>query len=185
MDKTFTLTIAGLKRTLPIIQISQDLSIASFVLLGDTEMAVHAADALAPLLPAADFLITPEAKGIPLAFALAERLGMPRYIVVRKSIKTYMNHPLETHVQSITTHDKQKLYLDSEDAARIHGKKVILIDDVISTGESIAGVRRLIEKTDAQIAAIACILVEGLEPYDSIHLGRLPLFDGDGKPIHQ
>jgi adenine phosphoribosyltransferase len=180
MNKTYSINVAGLTRTLPIISIAPNLCIASFVILGDTEMVSRAAEALLPLLPPTDYLVTPEAKGIPLAYALAERLGMPRYIVVRKSIKTYMNQPLETHICSITTQNEQKLYLDQEDALRIKGSRVILIDDVISTGESISGVRRLVDLSGGHVIATACILVEGDMPYEIIHLGKIPLFDGKG-----
>ena len=183
MSKTYSISVAGLTRTLPIVSVAPDLSIASFVILGDTEMVSCAAEALLPLLPPADYLVTPEAKGIPLAYAIAERLGMPRYIVVRKSIKTYMNQPLETHVHSITTQNEQKLYLDQEDALRIKGRRVILIDDVISTGESISGVHRLVDQSEGQVIATACILVEGDMPYEIIHLGKIPLFDGKGDII--
>ena len=180
MNKTYTVNIAGLVRVLPVTPVSTDLSIASFVILGDTEIVSHSADSILPLLPAADYLITAEAKGIPFAFALAERLHMPRYIVVRKSVKSYMSDPLETQIHSITTQHEQKLYLDLDDADRIRRKRVILVDDVISTGASIAGVRRLAQQAGAEIVATACILIEGTAPEGIIHLGRLPLFDGNG-----
>ena len=183
MSKTYPINVAGLLRDLPVVSIAPDLCIASFVILGDAEMISHAADALLPLLPTADYLLTAEAKGIPLAYALAERLGMPRYIVARKSVKAYMDKPLETSVHSITTHKEQRLYLDQDDASRIQGKRVILLDDVISTGESMAGLHRLADQAGAQVEGTACILVEGDMPYEIIHLGRLPLFSGNGDII--
>jgi adenine phosphoribosyltransferase len=183
MGQTFIINIAGITRTLPVIQVAPDMCIASFVILGDTEMVSRAADALIPLLPDADYLVTAEAKGIPLAHALAERMLMPRYIVARKSVKAYMDDPLEADVQSITTANQQKLYLDREDARRIFGRSVILVDDVISTGQSIDGIRRLVLQAGAKVVATACILIEGDNQHDIIHLGHLPLFNGKGDII--
>ena len=144
--KTYTLNIAGLKRELPIIKLSYDLSIASFVILGDTEIVKKTAPMIAKKLPEVDFVVTAEAKGIPLAYEISKILNLNEYIVARKSIKAYMEEPIEVEVNSITTTNSQKLYLNNQDANKIKGKRVALIDDVISTGQSLKALERLVEK---------------------------------------
>ena len=159
--KTYTLHVAGLTRELPIIKLSYDLSIASFVILGDTEIVKKTAPMIAKKLPDVDFVVTAEAKGIPLAYEISKILNLNEYVVARKSVKVYMEEPIEVEVNSITTTNSQKLYLNNQDANKIKGKRVALIDDVISTGQSLKALERLVEKAGANVVAKAAILAEG------------------------
>ena len=179
MEKTYSIEVAGVTRELPIIQISDNLSIASFVILGDTEIVCAAAPEIVNRLPDIDILITAEAKGIPLVFEISRLLKMKKYIVARKSIKPYMNSPIIDEVVSITTQKKQLLCLDEQDAEYIKGKRVGIIDDVISTGESIQAIERLVESAGGIVAAKAAILAEGeaADRKDIIFLEYLPLFE--------
>lgn len=175
---TYSLKVAGVKRKLPIIQISDNLSIASFVILGDTEIVCAAAEEIVKKLPEVDVLVTAEAKGIPLTFEISRLLKMKKYIVARKSVKPYMDSPIIDEVVSITTQKKQLLVLDEQDALEIRGKRVALIDDVISTGESLSAIERLVEAAGGNIVAKAAILAEGdaANRDDIIFLETLPLF---------
>ena len=179
-NKTYTLEICGLTRKLPIIPITPELDIASFVILGDTELVVAVAPELVKRLPPVDVVVTPEAKGIPLAFEVSRLLGM-NYIIARKSVKPYMDHPLVDEVFSITTQKKQTLCLDGKDVRTIKGQRVAIVDDVISTGESINAMQRLIEKAGGKVAAKAAILAEGdaVNMKDIIYLQELPLFPNE------
>lgn len=176
--KTYTLHVAGLTRELPIIKLSYDLSIASFVILGDTEIVKKTAPMIAKKLPEVDFVVTAEAKGIPLAYEISKILNLDEYIVARKSVKAYMEEPIEVEVNSITTTNSQKLYLNNQDANKIKGKRVALIDDVISTGQSLKALERLVEKAGANVMAKAAILAEGdaKDRKDIIFLEALPTF---------
>ena len=176
--KTYTLHVAGLTRELPIIKLSYDLSIASFVILGDTEIVRKTAPIIAKKLPEVDFVVTAEAKGIPLAYEISKILNLDEYIVARKSVKAYMEEPIEVEVNSITTTNSQKLYLNNQDANKIKGKRVALIDDVISTGQSLKALERLVEKAGANVVAKAAILAEGdaKDRKDIIFLEALPTF---------
>ena len=176
--KTYTLHVAGLTRELPIIKLSYDLSIASFVILGDTEIVRKTAPIIAKKLPEVDFIVTAEAKGIPLAYEISRILNLNEYVVARKSIKAYMEEPIEVEVNSITTTNSQKLYLNNQDANKIKGKRVALIDDVISTGQSLKALERLVEKAGANVVAKAAILAEGdaKDRKDIIFLEALPTF---------
>jgi len=176
--KTYTLHVAGLTRELPIIKLSYDLSIASFVILGDTEIVKKTAPMIAKKLPEVDFIVTAEAKGIPLAYEISKILNLDEYIVARKSVKAYMEEPIEVEVNSITTTNSQKLYLNNQDADKIKGKRVALIDDVISTGQSLKALERLVEKAGANVVAKAAILAEGdaKDRKDIIFLEALPTF---------
>ena len=176
--KTYTLHVAGLTRELPIIKLSYDLSIASFVILGDTEIVKKTAPIIAKKLPEVDFVVTAEAKGIPLAYEISKVLNLNEYVVARKSVKAYMEEPIEVEVNSITTTNSQKLYLNNQDANKIKGKRVALIDDVISTGQSLKALERLVEKAGANVVAKAAILAEGdaKDRKDIIFLEALPTF---------
>lgn len=178
MEKIYTINVAGVIRDLPIIKLTDSLSIASFVILGDAELVCEASKELADKVPKCDYLVTAEAKGIPLTHELAKILGMKRYIVARKSVKAYMDSPISIDVNSITTQKEQTLCLNRVDADKISGKKVVLIDDVISTGDSIDALKLLCEKAGSEIVGKVCILTEGSPDAhkDVISLGNLPLF---------
>lgn len=178
MKKTYSLSVAGVTRELPIIKINEEISIASFVILGDTELICSAASQLVKKMPEVDILITAEAKGIPLVFEMSRLLDMKKYIVARKSIKPYMNDPIVDEVVSITTQKKQLLCLDQDDALDIKGKRVAIIDDVISTGNSIEAIERLVKSAGGIVTAKAAILAEGeaSDREDIIFLEYLPLF---------
>lgn len=176
--KTYEINIAGLMRELPIVQIADNMAIASFVLLGDSQLVIKAASELKPQLPEVDYLITAEAKGIPLVQELARLLGMDRYFVARKSIKPYMVNPFVTEVYSITTQKKQILCLDEVEANMIAGKRVLIVDDVISTGESLKAMEALVKKAGGIVAGKAAILAEGdaAKRDDIIFLESIPVF---------
>lgn len=177
-QKTYTLHVAGVTRELPIVKVSDDIAIASFVILGDTELVCATAAQLVKKLPPVDILVTAEAKGIPLVFEMSRLLGMKRYVVARKSVKPYMESPIVDEVVSITTQKKQILCLDQNDIPLIKDKRVAIIDDVISTGESVQAVERLVTKAGGIVVAKAAILAEGdaAQRDDIIFLEKLPLF---------
>lgn len=182
MQDYYTLQVAGVTRQLPIIQVSEALAIASFVILGDCEIVTKAAPLIEQKLPQVDYIVTAEAKGIPLVHELCRLRGLPYYIVARKSIKPYMDHPLTDEVVSITTQKAQTLCLDGKDALLLNGKNVAIVDDVISTGESLQAIERLVEKAGGEIVAKAAILAEGdaAKRSDIIFLEELPLFPVGG-----
>ncbi len=173
----YRLELCGLTRELPLVEVAPGLSIASFVILGDTELVTTVAPEIVRRLPKVEALVVAEAKGIPLAHEVSRLLGM-NYLVARKSVKPYMEEPLTDEVHSITTQRKQLLCLDGKDAAFLRGKRVALIDDVVSTGESIAALERLVRRAGGQVVAKAAILAEGdaAQRSDLIFLGVLPLF---------
>lgn len=183
MKDTFTINICGVKRELPIVKVNDSTAIASFVILGDTEIIAAAAPKIARLLPDIDILVTAEAKGIPLTYEISRNLDMKKYIVARKNIKPYMDSPIVDEVISITTQKKQILCLDGKDAEEIRGKRIAIIDDVISSGESIKAVERLVEKAGGIVCARAAILAEGdaVNRDDIIFLEKLPIFDLSNK----
>lgn len=176
--KTYTLHVAGLTRELPIIKLSYDLSIASFVILGDTEIVRKTAPIIAKKLPEVDLIVTAEAKGIPLAYEISKVLNLNEYVVARKSVKAYMEESIEVEINSITTTNSQKLYLNNRDAKKIKGKRIALVDDVISTGQSLKALERLVEKAGGKVLAKAAILAEGdaKDRKDIIFLEALPTF---------
>lgn len=174
---TYRINIEGLERDLPICEVNEHLDIAGFVILGDVEMTVHAAGKLLEKCPDFDFIVTAEAKGIPLAHEMARQSGKP-YIICRKGAKLYMEKPVSVTVQSITTAKEQTLYLDGSEGEKMKNKKVLVVDDVISTGESLKAIETLINKFDVNIVGEAAILAEGdaAERDDIIFLQELPLF---------
>ncbi|HIU31985.1 MAG TPA: adenine phosphoribosyltransferase [Candidatus Caccousia avistercoris] len=182
MQEYYTLEVAGVTRQLPIMQISDHLAIASFVILGDCEIVTKSAPLIEEKLPEVDFIVTAEAKGIPLVNELCRLRGLPYYIVARKSVKPYMSHPITDEVVSITTQKTQTLCLDGKDAMLLNGKRVAIVDDVISTGESLLAIERLVEKAGGNIVAKAAILAEGdaAQRDDIIFLKELPLFPLQG-----
>ena len=175
----YDLTVAGCKRSLPILNLSDSLAIAGFVMLGDVELCESCARELAKKVPAeAEIIMTAETKGIPLAAELARQIGMPYYITARKSVKAYMEDPIWVEDESITTMGKQRLYLMNTDIERIAGRNVLLLDDVISTGGSMTALRSLAEKVGGHVIGQAAVLAEGnaVKREDIIFLAELPLF---------
>ena len=175
---SFEFDICGIKRQLPYIDISDKKAFASFVVLGDTELISAVSPLLAEKIGHVDVIMTAEAKGIALAYEVSRLMGLKEFIVARKSIKSYMNDAVSVTVNSITTSNEQKLYLDGLDAQKISGKNVCLIDDVISTGESLAGLEKLAVLAGANVVKRAAILAEGsaADRDDIIFLKKLPLF---------
>ncbi len=175
--KTYKINIAGLERDLPICPVNDKLDIAAFVIFGDVEMTVNSATELLKKCPEFDYIVSPEAKGIPLAYEMAKQSGKP-YFICRKGAKLYMKDPVSVHVRSITTDALQTVYLDGLEGEQMRGKKVLIVDDVISTGESLLAVIALVEKFDADIVGKAAILAEGdaAKRDDIIFLQELPLF---------
>ena len=178
----YDLPVAGCKRSLPILNLSDSLAIAGFVMLGDVELCESCARELAKKVPAeAEIIMTAETKGIPLAAELARQIGMPYYITARKSVKAYMEDPIWVEDESITTMGKQRLYLMRADIDRIAGRKVLLLDDVISTGGSMTALGNLAEKAGAHVVGQAAVLAEGdaAKRTDIIFLEALPLFEAE------
>ncbi len=178
----YEIDIAGLKRELPICKVTDDLYIGAFVIFGDVELTVHCAAELLKLAPDYDYLIAPEAKAIPLLYEMARQSGADKYFLARKKAKAYMSGVLEVEVQSITTAGKQTLVMDTEDAELIRGKRMLILDDVISTGESLHAMEVLVEKCGGIVAGRMAILAEGdaANREDIITLAPLPLFNADG-----
>ena len=178
----YHMTVAGLERDLPICPLNEDLSIAGFVIFGDQELTVACARELLKRAPQYDYIITAEAKGIPLAHEMARQAGDKKYILARKGPKLYMRDIFSVTVNSITTAKEQKLYLDGADAALMKGKKILVVDDVISTGESLRALEALVEKAGGEICGRMAILAEGdaQDRKDLIYLEKLPLFKPDG-----
>lgn len=176
----YKMTIAGLERELPICKVNDKLDIAGFVIFGDVEMTVASAAELIKKCPEFDAIVAPEAKAIPLAHEMARQSGKPYYIC-RKGAKLYMQNPVSVNVRSITTDKEQTLFLDSLEGEKLTGKRVVILDDVISTGESLLAVEKLLEKFDTNIVAKAAILAEGdaAKRDDIIFLEELPLFFHD------
>ena len=180
-----TMTIAGLERQLPICPVNENLSIAGFVIFGDQELTVACARELLKKAPEYDYIITAEAKGIPLAHEMARQAGDAKYILARKGPKLYMRDIFEVSVRSITTAKEQHLYLDGADAQLMKGKKILVVDDVISTGESLAALEALVEKAGGIVCGRMAILAEGKAQSreDIIYLEPLPIFKADGTPV--
>ena len=178
----YTMNVAGLERKLPICKVSDTLYIAGFVIFGDQELTVACARELLSRAPEYDYIITAEAKGIPLAHEMARQSGAEKYFLARKAPKLYMTGVFSSTVKSITTAKEQTLYLDVADAELMTGKKILVVDDVISTGESLKALEILVEKAGGIIAGRMAILAEGdaQNREDLIYLEKLPLFNPDG-----
>lgn len=185
MNKSYKMNIAGCDRALPLCPISDTLNIGAFVIFGDPELTTACAEALNARAPEHDVMITAESKGIPLICEMARLQGNKRYVLARKGAKLYMRDVLEVEVRSITTDHIQKLYLDGYDAEYMNGKRVIIVDDVISTGESLHALEELVKQAGGNVVARMAILAEGdaTERDDIIYLEKLPLFDKEGNPI--
>ena len=183
--QAYRMNIAGLNRDLPLCPISEKLKIGAFVIFGDPELTTACARELLARCPEHDVLITAESKGIPLICEMARMNGNARYVLARKSPKLYMRDVLTVEVRSITTDHKQTLCLDGGDAEYLKGKRVVIVDDVISTGESLKALETLVEKAGGNIVGRMAILAEGdaTKRDDIIYLEKLPLFDSDGNPI--
>lgn len=178
MSKTYKMQIAGLERKLEMFPVNDKFDIAAFILFGDTEITVAASAELLKKVPEFDIILTPEAKSIPLAYEMSRQSGKP-YRVARKGVKVYMGEkPLCVSVQSVTTKVVQKLYLGSNDVEFMKGKRILLVDDVISTGESLVALRELCSRAGGVEAAACAVLAEGdaAERDDIIFLEPLPLF---------
>ena len=176
------MTIAGVERDLPICPVNDKLYIAGFVIFGDPELTVACARELLARAPEYDYIITAEAKGIPLAHEMARQAGDSKYILARKAPKLYMRDLFSSTVKSITTAKEQTLYLDGADAQLMKGKRILVVDDVISTGESLKALEVLVEKAGGIICGRMAILAEGdaQDREDLVYLEKLPLFNPDG-----
>jgi len=179
------MTIAGLERHLPLCPISDKLNIGAFVIFGDPELTTACAAELNARCPEHDVLITAESKGIPLICEMARLIGNERYVLARKSPKLYMKNIFSAEVRSITTDHKQTLYLDGADAEYMRGKRVVIVDDVISTGESLRALEVLVTQAGGNIVGRMAILAEGeaADRDDLIYLEKLPLFDAEGNAL--
>ena len=176
-EKYYEMTIAGCKRSLPICPIDDHMDIAGFIMLGDVELTEKTAAKLLEICPEHDVVVTAETKGIPLCYEMA-RQGCKKYVVARKSVKAYMLNPIHVDVKSITTDHVQQLFLSEEDHKAIDGKRVLIVDDVISTGESLAAMEKLVNMYNGKIVGRACVLAEGdaKDRKDITYLEPLPLF---------
>ena len=185
MKKTYRLHVAGLERDLPLCPLNENLYIGAFVIFGDVELTSACARELIKIAPEHDIMITSESKGIPLVFEMARQMGVNKYVLARKMQKLYMSDVFSAEVTSITTAKKQTLYLDGADAEYLHGKKVLIVDDVISTGESLRAIETLVEQAGGNIVGKMAILAEGdaKDRKDIRYLEVLPLFNANGEAI--
>ncbi len=181
----YPMTIAGLRRDLPLCKASDSLTIAAFVIFGDVELTCACAAELLKKAPDFDYMVAPEAKAIPLIHEMARQSGRNEYFLVRKAPKLYMDGVFETTVHSITTAGEQKLYMDGADAKKMKGKRILILDDVISTGDSLRAVEELVDQAGGRVVGRMAILAEGdaAKRDDILYLERLPLFAPDGTPL--
>ncbi|MBQ6421146.1 MAG: adenine phosphoribosyltransferase [Clostridia bacterium] len=181
----YEMTIAGCKRQLPLCRLNDDLMIGAFVIIGDYELTVACARDLLKIAPEYDYLISAEAKGIPLAHEMAQQHGDKKYFVARKGPKLYMTGVFKADVRSITTEKQQSLYLDVADAELMKGKKILIVDDVISTGESLYALEQLVQQAGGEICGKLAVLAEGdaAKRTDIGFLEELPLFNSKGEAI--
>lgn len=183
----YRINIAGKNRDLPLCKVTDDLYIGAFVMFGDVEITKVAAKALLEITPEHDIMITAESKGIPLLYEMARQSGENNYVLARKAPKLYMQNVFSAEVKSITTAARQTLYLDGNDAAAMKGKRVVIVDDVISTGESLHALEELVNRAGGIIVGKLCVLAEGdaAKRDDIKFLSYLPLFNADGteKPL--
>ena len=183
---TYELHVAGLTRYLPLCPISNTVNIGAFIMFGDTELTERCAEELLKLAPAEyDVMITAESKGIPLICSMSRLAGKNRYVLARKSVKLYMKNVVKCEVQSITTAARQTLYIDGDDAEFLQGKRVLIVDDVISTGASLEALETLVRQCGGEVVGRMAVLAEGdaIDRKDIIALAPLPLFNADGQPL--
>ena len=187
MKDTYRIEVAGLERELPLCRVNDDLYIAGFVIFGDVELTVSCARELCKKVPECDVMITAEAKGIPLIHEMARQMGVNRYVVARKASKLYMRDTFCVQVRSITTDHVQTLCIDQNDAGFIKGKRVVIVDDVVSTGESLRAVETLVQEAGGNIVGKLAILAEGAAANrtDIQFLKKLPLFHPDGSILEE
>jgi adenine phosphoribosyltransferase len=185
MKKFYTLKVAGLERELPLCPLNDALCIGAFIIFGDVELTCACARELLKIAPEHDVMITSESKGIPLVYEMARQAGENKYIVARKMQKLYMSDTFSCEVNSITTAKKQTLYLDGKDAEYMRGKRVLIVDDVISTGDSLRAIEELVEHAGGNIVGKMAVLAEGdaKDRADIQYLQVLPLFRADGEEI--
>lgn len=183
---TYKMNVAGLTRDLPLCPLNDSLMIAAFVIFGDVELTCACAKALLEKTPEFDYMVAPEAKSIPLIHEMARQSGRNDYFLVRKAPKLYMNGVFEVEDRSITTQGVQKLYMDGADAKKMKGKRILILDDVISTGGSLAAVENLVDQAGGIVVGRMAILAEGdaADRDDIIFLEKLPLFDKNGTPLN-
>ena len=180
---TYPMTIAGLRRELPLCKVADDFYIGAFIMFGDAEITVACAKALLARAPKEyDYLLTAVAKSIPLIHEMARQSGASEYFVARKGMKVYLTNPIHVQVRSITTQHDQDLYLSGEDVAKMKGKKVLIVDDVISTGESLHALEELVHQAGGEVAGRMAVLAEGdaQKREDIVYLEKLPTFNADG-----
>jgi len=177
MGEVYNIKIADCERDLPICPINDKLDIAGFVMFGDVEITERSAQELMKKCPEHDIIVTAESKGIPLAYEMA-RIGCRKYVVARKGIKAYMMNSIHVEVKSITTGHVQKLYLSEDDCKQLKGRRILIVDDVISTGESLAAIEELLNEIGGEVVGKVCVLAEGdaMDRTDIIFLEKLPLF---------
>ena len=182
MKEFYTVDIAGVKRDLRLFSVNENLKIAAFILFGDVEITQVCAHKLLEIAPLYDILVTAEAKSIPLIYEMARQSGNNDYIIARKAPKVYMESLLEVKVNSITTKNEQKLYIGDAEINKIKGKRCLIVDDVISTGESLNALEVLVEQAGGTIAGKMAVFAEGdaIKRDDITVLQGLPLFDKNG-----
>ena len=185
MNSYYELNIAGIKRKLPLCKVNDKLYIAAFVMFGDVELTKVCAEELLKIAPEHDIMITAESKGIPLLYEMARQSGVNNYLLARKGPKLYMQDIITVDVDSITTEKKQILCISGADAESMCGKRVLIVDDVISTGESLAALSKLVETAGGNIVGKMAVLAEGdaIERHDITCLAPLPLFDENGNAL--
>lgn len=185
MKEFYTIDIAGMQRDLPLCPLNNSLYIGAFVMFGDVELTVHCARQLLKIAPDYDVLITAESKGIPLGYEMAKQRGDETYLLARKAPKLYMQNCQKVEVQSITTEKRQELYIDQKDMDQMKGRRVLIVDDVISTGESLHALEKLVEAAGGNIVGKMAVLAEGdaAARKDILFLQKLPLFNAQGEAI--
>ena len=181
----YRMKVAGVERDLKLCPIGENLNIGAFILFGDVELTERCAEELYKKAPEHDVMLTAESKGIPLIHAMCRLSGKNRYVLARKSVKLYMSDVLVCETKSITTGHVQTLYIDGADAEYMKGKRVLIVDDVISTGGSLKSLENLVAQAGGEVVGKMTILAEGdaMERDDIVYLEKLPLFDGQGNPL--